>query len=331
VRVREAKVGHFDQVIVSINEMINTLKQEDLDDIAERDQCKEEFLKIESTVKQVTWQIKKNEAKINKLTELIALREQQKQETVKQIAEVDANLLFLQQVRKGENQEFLQAKSDDQEAIDMLMEARDALSSFYRNHSVTMGPIQGSVKGLALAQQPEFEVSADQGPEAVFSSRDKRKNEAKGIVQLLTSIMEDLNDEIRNSMKAEEETQLEYEAQVAAAKKYRAELVDKKVSLQDAISKRGAEKTTEELDKQNNEASLQSEVEYRANIKNDCDWMIRAWEKRAADRVAEMQGLEGAKEYLAAYKPDESSLIEKAKQVQFDDQVLSNTRFLGLR
>merc|ERR1719473_2164517 len=38
-QVREAKAGHFDEVIKSINTMITTLKEENTADIEKRDQC----------------------------------------------------------------------------------------------------------------------------------------------------------------------------------------------------------------------------------------------------------------------------------------------------
>merc|ERR1712194_931428 len=89
VKVRTAKVGHFDKVVESITTMIQTLKEEDLADIEKRDQCKEEYLKIESTIKNVTWLIEKNDAKIAKLTKLIELRQKQKAETIENIQDVD--------------------------------------------------------------------------------------------------------------------------------------------------------------------------------------------------------------------------------------------------
>merc|ERR1719476_810889 len=109
--------------------------------------------------------------------------------------------------RKQENQEFHSAKDDDQAAIKLLEAARDALSKYYKKNKIEMGPIQGSVK---LLQKP-FEVSEDQAPDATFSDKGSRKNESKGVVGLMTMLIEDLQDEIKNDMKDEEETQLEYE------------------------------------------------------------------------------------------------------------------------
>jgi len=334
VRVRAAKVGHFDKVLISIDDMVATLQQEGADDIAKRDQCKDEYQKIESKVLNVTWLIQKNDAKINKLTRIIQKREEQKQQTIDEIQNVDDTMAELQKVREAENEAFTNAKIEDQNAIDLLMDARAALSRYYKNNSIDMGPIQGAVKGLAFQQQgPDFEISADQAPDTVFSGKGSRKYEAKGIVQILTTIIEDLNDEIRNDMKAEEEAQLEFMHLMDEARQLRKELVAKKVSLTDAIAKRDVERTAEKQDKSANEEDLKDEKDYKASITDDCDFIIRTFEKRASARTAEMNGLVGAKEYLAGFqKQSEAALLEKGSlpRPAFDDSALSRMKFLGV-
>jgi len=314
--------------------MIGTLKKEGADDVAKRDQCKDEYQKIESKVKNVTWLLQKNVAKIDKLEKLIAMREEQKQQTTDELNDLRQRIMpELRRVREAENTAFTHSKSEDQQAIDLLIGARSALLSYYRNHSIAMGPIQGSVKGLVLAQQPDFDVSADQAPDTVFSGKGKRKSEAKGIVQILTTIIEDLNDEIKNSMKAEEEAQLEFEKQMDSAERLSQQLSDKILSLRGAIAKRGEEKTAEEEDKIENEGDLNDEQTYKASITNDCDFIIRTFEKRAAARSAEISGLVGAKEYLAGFQQQkEGAFIEKKPlhKRTFDDHALSRMNFLGV-
>jgi len=331
VKVREAKAGHFDEVISAINAMMQVLREEDTADIQKRDQCKEQYQQIESKVKNVAWLIEKNVAKIHKLENLIELRTKQKEETQTEIVNINEAMRVLTETRGSENEAFLKSKSDDQDAIDLLIAARGHITLYYKKNGIDMGPIQGSVKGLALAQQPNFEISADQAPDTVFSNKGQRKDETKGIVQILTSILEDLDDEIKNSMKAEENAQLEFEQQMKAARKVKADLVAKETSLDTAIAARGSEKQLEESDKGDNELDLENEHTYKKSITDDCDFIIRAFDKRATDRTAEMQGLEGAKEYLVGYSPAEAALFErKTTGSTFNDAALSKTRFLGL-
>merc|ERR1719245_1917299 len=113
--------------------------------------------------------------------------------------------------RKEENEAFHSAKDDDQAAIKLLEAARDALSKYYKKNKIEMGPIQGSVK---LLQKP-FDVYEEQAPDATFSHKGSRKNESKGVLQLMTMLIEDLQDEIKNETKDEETTQLNYESEMA--------------------------------------------------------------------------------------------------------------------
>ena len=45
---------------------------------------------------------------------------------------------------------------------------------------------------IMLLQEPVFKVSADQAPDASFSGKGSHKGESKGIVSILTMIIEDL-------------------------------------------------------------------------------------------------------------------------------------------
>merc|ERR1740121_71489 len=120
------------------------------------------------------------------------------------------------------------------------------------------------LSGTAFAQQgPDFEISADQAPDADFSGKGHRSKEAKGIVSIMTMIIEDLNEEIMNAMRDEESAQLAYEKQMAAAKKLEAELLQKKIDLENMIAKREKEKADEIVDDQQ-----QSRLESRGGLQN---------------------------------------------------------------
>jgi len=152
---------------------------------------------------------------------------------------------------------------------------------------------------MSLQQDPEFEVSKYQAPEAEFSHKGSRKDMSKGIVSIMAYIIEDQTDEIKNSIKAEEQAQLQYEDAMAAAKKLEMKLFEKKMKLTVAIADRENERADESEDKKDNEGELKDEVDYKADIKPDCDWILGAFEKRAKARAMELDGLTGAKEYLA--------------------------------
>jgi len=322
VSVRNAKSGHFDKVIASINKIIQNLKDEEQADIDKRDECKDQYLEIESTIKDLSWKVEKNEAKIDKLEKLIEEHQEEKAQTIDSIEDVTDQMAGMKKQRKQENEAFLNAKKDDQAAIKLLEAARAALTKYYKKNKIEMGPVQGSVK---LLQKP-FAVSEDQAPDAVFSDKGSRKNESKGVVGLMSMLIEDLEDEIKNGLKDEAETQLEYEAEMKAAKKLKEELIEKKVNLEMTIAKREEDKSDEHSDMTKNMGERMDEQDYKAKIKPDCDWIIGSFKERETARAAEMNGLLTAKEYLAGAKVP--SLLQKSK---FNDDALSSIKFMGMK
>jgi len=328
VEVREAKAGHFDKVIKAIDEMIVTLKEEGQADIDKRDQCIDEYKNTDSVIAETKWLIEKNQARIDKLQGLIDKHTLEKEETIKQIGETEEHIQALKDQRNAENQAFLQAKADDEAAIELLNSAKDALSAFYEKNGIDQGEIQGSVKMLLLqkvfGKQPEFEKSADQAPEADFSGKGSRKGESKGIVSILTMIIEDAEQEIKNGQEAEAASQIEFEAQKKAAEQLLADLIEKKNNLETEIARLEDEKTAEHEKKEANEADLKDETDYRAKITPDCDWIMGAFKDRANARTAEMNGLEEAKVHLV------SSFVQTSAK-SFDDNKMANIHFLGLR
>merc|ERR1719345_557346 len=203
-----------------------------------RDECKNTFLEIESTVKDLAWKIRKNEAKIDKLEKLIAAREEEKAKTIEEIEDVTAQMEAMEKQRKEENEAFLAKKSDDEGAIELLEMAKKALATYYKENKLP----------VLLEQGPDFKRSEDAAPDFEFSGKGKRSGESKGIVSLMSMLIEDLEDEIKNGIKDEAKTPEEFEADMKAAENLKEELIEKKVNLIDTIARREEEKTDEHED-----------------------------------------------------------------------------------
>jgi len=315
VSIRSSKSGHFDNVMAEIEEVVQMLKAEGQADIEKRDECKSKYQSIESTVKDLTWKVSVNDKNIDKLEKLIALREEEKTKTIEEIADVTAQMEGMEKQRKEENDEYNVAKTDDNAAIDLLQRAKDVLSKYYKENKIEM-----------LQAGPDFAVSKDQAPDASFSSNGSRKGESKGIVSLMSMLIEDLEDEIKNGTKDEVDAQLEHEKAMEVAKKLKESLEEKKTNLEETIAKRDEERVEEHRLKSINLNDKTAETDYKAEIKPDCDWIIGSFEARAKAREGEMNGLTSAKEYLAGAKVP--SLLQVAPA---DDASLSHIRFLGMR
>jgi len=135
-----------------------------------------------------------------------------------------------------------------------------------------------------------------------FSGKGHRKGQAKGVLAIISDIIEDLQGEISLGKKQEEVAQLEHEKQVAAAHALIESLEEKKVNLETDIENSKEAKLTEEQAMQTNKDDLKAEEEYLKDITPDCDWIIKNAPERRAKRRAELDGLNAAKAYLVGYK-----------------------------
>merc|ERR1719335_1393336 len=186
------------------------------------------------------------------------------------------------------------------------------MTAFYKNNKIDQGEIQGAAQGLI--QEPTFEVSADQAPDASFTSAGKSSGESKGIVSMMTMIKEDLEDEIANGVKSEEETQAKFEEAMGNANKLLDDLRAKKTNLEQAISDTNTEIDESEVVKEDTQGLLKEEKDYLASIKPDCDWILNSFTERREKRAIELEGLLEAKGMLAGASP---GLVETS--VSFDD------------
>merc|ERR1719272_1900778 len=140
-QVRTTKAGHFGAVIKAIDDMIKTLNEEGADDLAKKTQCLDEYQDITKTVKDLDWKIKNNLAKIAKLDGLIELRQSERADTIQKIKDTQKYMKEITAERKAENEAYLQAKKDDEDAKALLEKAKAAMSDYYKKNGIKMRPL----------------------------------------------------------------------------------------------------------------------------------------------------------------------------------------------
>jgi len=331
VQAGSAKAGHFTKVLSHIDELVGKLEEDNAADIKKRDDCKAAYHDHAKVTADLDWKIEKNVARIVSLETLMDSRNEEKELTAKEIGRMKEERDQMRKVRTEENTAFKQAKADDQDAIDLLMAARDELGKYYNESSIDIG--LGSVTGVLL-QEPEFDISADEAPDAVFSHKGSRKGESKGIVSLMTMIIEDLNDEIKNDMKSEESAQKDYEELYLSVNKDIDGAQSRLGALVIIINQRWQQKEDEDGRKVKNEAEKDFADASKADMETDCDWLIGAFTKRATARKVESEGLRTAKEFLVGYQADndqQANLMSTGKSVSsWGDFDLSDVTFGGL-
>jgi hypothetical protein len=361
--VAMTKVGHFDKVLKAIDEMIEELKSEQDQDTEKRDLCLDEYQMINRHVAELDWKIEVNEAEIAKLQAQIEAKEKELEETIKAIEDIIKEIADMKDQRKKENEEFLEAKKADEDAIEVMTKAKDAMEEYYKEHAKFLLLQQAAAaaakqpKGPCLTEKEEscqlpfrygdktyaFCTDVDNdgvawcstaatgskfdhvpgkwgacnmatcltAPPADFSDKDSNKNESKGIVELMSLIIEDLEGEIRSAIEGEEEAQLAFEKALAAAEQLKADLEEKKINLEGVIADTKEKKLEEEDIKTTNEDNRTETKNYKKEIKEECDWMIDNYSKRREARNSELDGLATAKELLAGMiMPASSAFVQ---------------------
>jgi hypothetical protein len=323
--------GHFDVVVEAVEKMISDLEKEQKDDFNHKDWCKEETFKNEQEASRYEYKIEKLNGKLAKFHAEVDELEATRAQTIKEIADVRDDIEKMEDKRKEDRATFEGKKADDEGASQLLAAAIESLSAFYKNNDTGMGEIQGSINLLQKSKEPVFEVSADQAPDASFSSAGKSTGASKGIISTLTMIKEDLDDEIANGIKEDVETQTRFEEQLTSAKTLEQDLINKKTDLEESISAANDEIDAHNQEKADRQGDLDAEHEYLWSIKPDCTWILNTFDDRRKKRDTEIAGLresigmlQGAMEEANA---GGEAMALTQKQVSFDDSSFDRVHF----
>jgi len=293
-KLRLTTQGHFDAVVAEIDVLVKQLKTEEHDDIVHRDWCKDETFKNEQEVARYEYKIRKTEAHEVRLKAELEELESILQKTITEIKNTNEEIKQMEDERIAEHNAFKQAKSDDEGAVELLKQAIESLSSFYRNNPPAF--LQGK------KEDPKF-GDEDTAPDATFTDKNKSSGENAGIVGILTMLQEDLEAEISNGVKGEKEAHGDFEAAVKKAKGVLKSLLTKKSNLKQSIIETNDNIDEKQTDITDLNGLLKDEKDYLAEIKPDCDWILEEFAGRREKRTTEMEGLVDAKAMLVGADP----------------------------
>merc|ERR1719321_102888 len=115
----------------------------------------------------------------------------------------------------------------------------------------------------------------------------------------MTMLKEDLEDEVANGIKNEEEAQTQFAAAKEAAEKLIAALEEKKTNLSEAKADTATKIGNAETLKGDTQGLLDGKNEELATMKPNCDWILKNFELRRDRRKSEMEGLMEAKSLMS--------------------------------
>eukprot|EP00927_Polykrikos_kofoidii_P082054 TRINITY_DN8050_c0_g1_i3.p1 TRINITY_DN8050_c0_g1~~TRINITY_DN8050_c0_g1_i3.p1 ORF type:complete len:704 (+),score=138.80 TRINITY_DN8050_c0_g1_i3:70-2181(+) len=282
--------GHFDDVIHSINAMIDQLRREEQEDIEHRDRCQTHQKKNEYDISDASSGVSSADSALGRM-------DGTKTGLLTQLAELNtkmnatrSSLDELVALRIEDNAQFIQSLKDDSDAVKLLDQAILVLSRVYSN---------GQSGAVLLHVGDDPNSTATSPPATWKGDYGGRSSEGTGIVSILSMIKEDFEKEIKTSRVEEASAQKDFEEQRKTLS--RSEKAQKAaiLSLEGQIA--DLEKTM--LDKEDSKKQLQADKDngetLKAALETDCAWVETHFDSRRQKRQSEIEGLTDAKNYLA--------------------------------
>jgi uncharacterized small protein (DUF1192 family) len=266
--------GGFDEVIANIDKMKVALKEEQAEEVKQKDYCVSEFNQNDKQTAQKMSLKEDLETKINDDTTLIEELTEQISVLKEEIAQTQKEMTKASQLREQANHEFQVTITDQRATQAILSKALDRLKSFYDK------------KAAALAQE-------DQEPPAQATY--KKSAGSSGVMAMIETLVDESKQLETEAMKAEADSQAAYEtfmkdstASIEAASK---EVVNKSAQMAQA----DADKVQASDDLKATINDLLTLGEYNQELHKKCDFLVKNFDLRQQSRTQEMEALAQAK------------------------------------
>jgi hypothetical protein len=323
--IQGKKIG-FEKVIKMIDEMVGTLKQEQLDDDHKKEYCAEQFDFADDKKKGLEQKINGLETTIidakdgiTKLGEEIDGLEDQIKATDKQVAEMTEQ-------RKDESKEYQELMASNGAAKELLGFAKNRLNKFYN-------PKLYKPEGAASFVQ--ISMHKQEPPPEAPGAYKKKGEEGTGVIAMIDVLVKDLDKEMTESEVTEKNAQKDYEQFMADSTESRTEAsksltnkmaakADLKTDLETATEEEGA-----------SQKELMATESYISSLHAECDWLLKYFDMRTEARTGEIDSLNNAKAVLsganfALIQTRSSNILRRSRQPSMDtakEEVVSSQVF----
>merc|ERR1719271_869733 len=188
------KIG-FDKVIKMIDDMMATLKKEQLDDDSKKEYCEKQFDVTEDKKKSLKKTVSDLEISIEDATEGVKTLADEIEALEDGIKALDKSVAEATDQRKEEHEDFTELVASDAAAKELLEFAKNRLNKFYNPKLYNAELVQG-------APEPP--------PEAVGAYK-KKGEESGGVIAMIDLLIKDLDKEMTEAKVSEKDAQGDYE------------------------------------------------------------------------------------------------------------------------
>mmetsp|Transcript_28260 Transcript_28260/g.50140 ORF Transcript_28260/g.50140 Transcript_28260/m.50140 type:complete len:687 (-) Transcript_28260:126-2186(-) len=284
------KIG-FEKVIKMIDEMVATLKTEQLDDDHKKEYCAAQFDSTEDKLKALKGTISDLEPKIADTEESIAALASEIEGLQKGISALDASVAEATAQRKSEHEEFLELMASDAAAKELLTFAKNRLNKFYNPKLYAATTLLQMSQHRNIAAPPP--APAAPGPYTTKSA------ESTGVIAMLDKLIKGLDTEMTEAKVSEKNSQEEYEGLMGDSAAKRAADAAAITEKSSAKANYGAELEMAKESKASTEKEAMATAKYMSSLHAECDWLIQYFDVRKEARVGEIEALANAKAVLS--------------------------------
>jgi len=317
VALRGGKVG-FGKIIKLIDELVVTLKKEQEADTEKKEWCESEIDKTEDNKKVLQNEVSDLETAIDDAKEQITTLKTEIEALDDGIRALDKEVGDYTDQRKEEHDEYAETLASNTAAVDLLKFAMNRLNKFYNpklykpppkrelsedeqitlNMGGTLAPTEapGGIAGTGIAAIQDG--AAPPPPPAANLAYKKKGEESNGVIQMIKTIIADVEKEIQVAKLEEKDAQRDYEKFMADAKAKRAEDSKSQSDKEGALAETTETLVSSEEGLKNKKIELMETEKALGGLHADCDWLLKYYDARAEARTGEIEALGKAKDVL---------------------------------
>jgi len=318
--IQGKKVG-FDKVLKMIDEMVVTLKKEQLDDDHKKEYCAAQFDLADDKKKGLERSVADLETAIADAKDGIATSKSEIEALGKSIKALDKSVAEATEQRKEENEDFTELMASDSAAKEILGFAKNRLNKFYNPKLYKAPPkveltdedrATAAAGGEAvLASVSQHGVAKPAPPPEAPGAYKKKSGESGGVIAMIDLLVKDLDKEMTVAKVEEKDSQGDYETMMKDSASKRADdsktLADKQGTLADLE----ASLQSSQENKASTTKELGATVQYINSLHAECDWLIQYFDIRKSARSSEIDALGKAKAVLSGA---DFSLVQTSSQ-----------------
>jgi len=280
----------FGKVVEQIGKLVETLKQQQADEVKHRDFCIDSLNENEIVEQRKNTDLSRLEAAIDELNDHHKRLTTEVGELKSEIAQLEVDLQRASENRKAENMLFQKNSADAVRTQEALAKAYVKLEGFYSEKHVFLQTHKGP------GADEYFNSGA---PDAGTYQENEKSTGVMGMMKKMQGEAKIMEDE---AVHDESEAQSAYESMIAETNscvKEKSRLIADKTEEMATVDKTRQEKT---LDKEEVLGDLQGLADEKAELLGQCTFLMENFDLRQESRAAEMDALGEVKGILSGMK-----------------------------